>query len=92
MQFPETEIGRMIAQLNEFILPNSLMESFDMYREESVKSPLSVSMMHSSPGFWTCRIWCREPGDRKGPLVDIFDPGMYTCDQQRLGVPRLRLG
>ena len=38
MQVPATEIGRPIAQLNEFILPNSLKESFDMYREESVKS------------------------------------------------------
>ena len=38
MQTPATEIDQMIVQLNEFILPSSLMESFDVYREESVKS------------------------------------------------------
>ena len=38
MQVPATEVGRMIAQLNEFILPNSLMDIFDMYREESATS------------------------------------------------------
>jgi hypothetical protein len=34
MQTPATEIDQMIVQLNEFILPSSLMESFDAYRGE----------------------------------------------------------
>jgi len=38
MQTPATKIDQMIVQLTEFILPSSLMESFDVYREESVKS------------------------------------------------------
>jgi hypothetical protein len=31
MQTPVTEIDQMIVQLNEFILPSSLMGSFDVY-------------------------------------------------------------
>ena len=54
MQTPATEIDQMIVQLNEFILPSSLMESFDVYREESVKSAARCLTMHSSRGFWTC--------------------------------------
>ena len=37
METQATEIDQMILQLNEFILPSSLMESFDAYREEAVK-------------------------------------------------------
>ena len=37
MQTLATEIDQMIVQLNQYILPSSLMESFDVYREECVR-------------------------------------------------------
>jgi hypothetical protein len=37
MERHATNIDQMILQLNEFILPGCLMESFDAYRQEAVK-------------------------------------------------------
>ena len=37
-------------------------------------------MMPSSRGFLDMLNRFRGPDDRKDSLVDIFDPGMYTCD------------
>ena len=34
MASPHTDIQRMIQELNQYILPSTLMESFDAYREE----------------------------------------------------------
>jgi hypothetical protein len=70
----------MIVQLNEFILPSSLMESFDVYREESVKSAARCFNDAQLSWFLDMLNRFRGPNDRKDSLVDIFDPGMYTCD------------
>ena len=80
MQTPATEIDQMIVQLNEFILPSSLMESFDVYREESVKS--AARRFSDAQLLWFLDMVnrFRGPDDRKDSLVDIFDPGMCTCD------------
>src|SRR5258708_2982434 len=80
MQTPATEIDQMIVQLNEFILPSSLMESFDVYREESVKR--AARCFNDAQLSWLLDMLTRfrGPDDRKDSLVDIFDPGMYTCD------------
>ena len=80
MQTPATEIDQMIVQLNEFILPSSLMESFDVYREESVKSVARCFNDAQLSWFLDMLNRFRGPDDRKDSLVDIFDPGMYTCD------------
>ena len=80
MQTPATEIDQMIVQLNEFILPSSLMESFDVYREESVKSAARRFNDAQLSWFLDMLNRFRGPNDRKETLVDIFDPGMYTCD------------
>jgi hypothetical protein len=80
MQTPATEIDQMIVQLNEFILPSSLMESFDVYREESVKSAARRFNDAQLSWFLDMLNRFRGPDDRKDSLVDIFDPGMYTCD------------
>jgi hypothetical protein len=80
MQTPATEIDHMIVQLNEFILPSSLMESFDVYREESVKSAAHSFNDAQLSWFLDMLNRFRGPDDRKDSLVDIFDPGMYTCD------------
>jgi len=80
MQTPATEIDQMIVQLNEFLLPSSLMESFDVYREESVKSAARCFNDAQLSWFLDMLNRFRGPDDRKDSLVDIFDPGMYTCD------------
>jgi hypothetical protein len=70
----------MIVQLNEFILPSSLMESFDVYREESVKSAARGFNDAKLSWFLDMLNRFRGPDDCKDSLVDIFDPGMHTCD------------
>jgi hypothetical protein len=80
MQTPATEIDQMIVQLKEFILPSSLMESFDVYREEAVKAAASSFNDAQLSWFLDMLNRFRGPDDRKDSLVDIFDPGMYTCN------------
>jgi hypothetical protein len=80
MQTPATEIDQMIVQLNEFILPSSLMESFDLYREEAVKRAARGFSDAQLSWFLDMLNRFRGPDDCKDSLVDIFDPGMYTCD------------
>jgi hypothetical protein len=80
LQTLATEIDQMIVQLNEFILSSSLMESFDVYREESVKSAARCFNDAQLSWFLDMLNRFRGPDDRKDSLVDIFDPGMYTCD------------
>ena len=80
MQTPATEIDQMIVQLDEFILPSSLMESFDVYREESVKRAARGFNDAQLSWFLDMLNRFRGPDDRKDSLVDVFDPGMYTCD------------
>ena len=80
MWTPGTEIDRRIVQLSEFILPSSLMESFDVYREESVKNAARGFNDAQISWFLDMLNRFRGPNDRKDSLVDIFDPGMYTCD------------
>jgi hypothetical protein len=41
MNDPTTEIHKMIQELNQYILPGTLMESFDAYREEAYREALS---------------------------------------------------
>ena len=80
MQTPGTEIDQMIVRLNEWILPSTLMESFDVYREESVKNAGRGFNDAQIPWFLDMLNRFRGSHDRKNSLVDIFDPGMYTCD------------
>lgn len=77
MQSRLTEIDQMIVQLNEFILPSSLMESFDVYREESVKAAASSFNDAQLSWFLDMLNRFRGPNDRKDSLVDIFDPGTH---------------
>jgi hypothetical protein len=79
MASPAIDINQMMEQLNQFILSSSLMESFDMYREESVKSAASGFNDALLSWFLDMMNRFRGPHDRKGSLLDVFDPGIYTC-------------
>jgi hypothetical protein len=79
MATPAIDINQMMEKLNQFILPGSLMESFDIYREESVKSAASGFNDALLSWFLDMMNRFRGPHDRKDSLLDVFDPGMYTC-------------
>jgi hypothetical protein len=80
METPATDISQMILQLNEFILPSCLMESFDAYREQGVKDAARPFNRAQLSWFLDMLNRFRGPDDRKDSLLDIFDSGMYTCD------------
>ena len=84
---PAMDVQQMIEQLDQFQLPGSLMESFDAYREESVKA-VTDGFTHSQ------LIWYldllnrfRGPDDRKDSLLDLFDPCMYTQEHPAWDAP-----
>ena len=80
MQNPTTDIQEMIKELNRFQLPSSLMESFDIWREDAA----GAASREFSPShlMWFLDLLNRFRGreDRKDSLVEVFDPGMYTAN------------
>ena len=80
MHYPATDIDQMIEQLNQLQLPSSLMESFDAYRKESVKSAAQGLNPIQLTWFLDMLNRFRGPDDHKESLIDVFDPGMFTCD------------
>jgi hypothetical protein len=80
MHNPRTDVDQMVEQLNRFALPSSLMESFDAYREESVKAAAAGFNQAQLAWFLDMLNRFRGPDDRKDSLLDVFDPGMYACD------------
>ena len=78
MQSPATEIDQMIVQLNEFILPSTLMESFDAYRGEKYKEAIKAIPESTLAWFLDMLNRYRGPEDRKESLLEVFDPSMYT--------------
>jgi hypothetical protein len=80
MERQATNIDQMIRQLNESMLPSCLMESFDAYREKAVKDVAKPFNRAQLSWFLDMLNRFRGPDDCKDSLLDIFDPGMYTCD------------
>src|SRR3954470_8672349 len=77
---PAIDVQQMIEQLDQFQLPGSLMESFDAYREESVKA-VTDGFSHSQLAwFLDLMNRFRGPDDRKDSLLDVFDPCMFTTE------------
>jgi hypothetical protein len=85
MEGQATDIDQMIHQLNEFIVPSTLMECFDAYREESVKA--SARNFSEAQLSWFLEMLNRFRGadDRKDSLLDIFDPSMFTFEHPAWG-------
>ncbi len=80
MHTPDTDINQMIEQLNQFQIPSCLMESFDAYREETVKAASQRFSRAQLDWFLDLLNRFRGPDDLKESLLDVFDPGMFTCD------------
>ena len=80
MHIPDTDINHMIEQLNQLQIPSSLMESFDAYREETVQAASKRFSRAQLDWFLDLLNRFRGPDDSKESLLDVFDPGMFTCD------------
>ena len=78
MATPQTDIERMIQELNQYILPSTLMESFDAYREENYKEAIRLVPETTLAWFLDMLNRYRGPEDRKESLLEVFDPSMYT--------------
>src|ERR1700739_3541435 len=78
MQTPFTEIEQMIQELNQYILPSTLMECFDAYREEKYREAIKTVPEATLAWFLDMLNRYRGPEDRKESLLEVFDPFMYT--------------
>jgi len=80
MQTPAIEINQMIVQLNEFHSPQ--LTHGELRRVPGGICQGCVPRVQRSTALVVSghvnRFWGSD--DRKDSLVDIFDPGMYTCD------------
>lgn len=84
---PIDEIKEMIVHLNKFMLPTSLMESFDAFREDCLQT--AAQNFNQAQLAWFLEMLNRFRGseDRKDALLDIFDPGLYTSDHPAWEAP-----
>ena len=80
MNDPTTEMEKMIQELNQYVLPGTLMESFDAYREEAYRQALSSIPKTTVAWFLEMLNRFRGPEDRKESLLEVFDPSMFTVD------------
>ena len=80
MQNPTTDIQEMIKELNRFQLPSSLMESFDIWREDAAGAASREFSPSQLSWFLDLVNRFRGPEDRKDSLLEVFDPGMYTAN------------
>jgi hypothetical protein len=80
MRNPTTDIQEMIKELNRFQLPNSLMESFDTWREDAAGAASREFSPSQLNWFLDLVNRFRGPEDRKDSLLEVFDPGMYTAN------------
>lgn len=87
MHNPTTDIEQMIQELNAFQLPGSLMESFDAYREDTLRT--TTKEFTSSQLNWYLDLLnrFRGPDDRKDSLLEVFDPEMYTVNHPAWDAP-----
>jgi len=73
-----TDADKMIQELNQYILPSTLMESFDAYREDKYKEAVKTVPEATLAWFLDMLNRYRGPEDRKESLLEVFDPNMYT--------------
>jgi hypothetical protein len=87
MEAPETNIRRMIQELNQYILPGILMESFDAYREDAYKEAIRSIAPSTLAWFLDLLNRYRGPGDRNESLLEVFDPCMFTVNHPAWEMP-----
>jgi hypothetical protein len=87
MEAPETNIRRILQELNQYILPSTLMESFDAYREEAFKEAIRSIAPSTLAWFLDLFNRYRGPGDRNESLLEVFDPCMFTVNHPAWEMP-----
>jgi hypothetical protein len=87
MHNPTTDIDQMIQELNAMQLPGSLMESFDAYREDTLRTATKEFTPSQLNWYLDLLNRFRGPDDRKGSLLDVFDPEMYTVNHPAWDAP-----
>lgn len=87
MHNPTTDIEQMIQELNAIQLPGSLMESFDAYREDNLRTATKEFTASQLNWYLDLLNRFRGPDDRKGSLLDVFDPEMYTVNHPAWDAP-----
>jgi hypothetical protein len=87
MEAPETNIRSMIQELNQYILPSTLMESFDAYREGAYKDAIRSIAPSTLAWFLDMLNRYRGPEDRKESLLEVFDPSMFTVNHPAWETP-----
>jgi hypothetical protein len=80
MQNPTTDIQEMLKELDRFLLPSSLMESFDTWREDAASAASREFSPSKLSWFLDLLNRFRGPEDRKDSILEVFDPGMYTAN------------
>jgi len=68
----------MVEELNQYILPSTLMQCFDAYREENYKEAIKLVPEPTLAWFLVLLNRYRGPEDRKDSLLEVFDPSLYT--------------
>jgi hypothetical protein len=77
----------MIQELNQYILPSTLMESFDAYREEADKEATKAITPSTLAWLLDMLNRYRGPEDRKESLLAVFDPSMFTVNHPAWETP-----
>jgi formate hydrogenlyase transcriptional activator len=80
MENLNTDVLKMIEELNQYMLPSTLMECFDAWREEAYKQAIRPIPKSSLGWFLDMLNRFRGPEDRKESLLEVFDPSMFTVD------------
>lgn len=78
MATPHTDIEKMIQELNQYILPSTLMECFDAYRDEKYREAIKTIPEATLAWFLDMLNRYRGSEDKKESLLEVFDPSMYT--------------
>jgi len=73
-----TDVEKMIQKLNQYILPSTLMECFDAYREEKYREAIKTVPEATLAWFLDMLNRYRGSEDKKESLLEVFDPSMYT--------------
>ena len=73
-----TDVDKMIQELNQYILPSTLMECFDAYREEKYREAIKTIPEATLAWFLDMLNRYRGPEDKKESLLEVFDPNTYT--------------
>jgi hypothetical protein len=87
MHNPTTDIEQMIQELNAIRLPGSLMESFDAYRADTLRTVTREFTSSQLNWYLDLLNRFRGPDARKDSLLDVFDPEMYTVHHPAWDAP-----